>query len=333
MIDALIRIGILAAIFASVFAVVQISLNVLWTRRSHTHEVNQRLRMLRKGMSHEQVIIELRKNDVQLNTNLPIYLARPFLAFERAVRGSGAAINPVAMLVLLAGVFVAILSLVLIVAALAGIAMSTGTVVMAGGFALCVSFLLPIMVLSTLAQRRRKRMSEQFPIALDIFVRALRAGHPVASAIDLLTREMEDPIGSEFGLVTDEISYGAELTSSLAAMAERWDSDDMRMFVVSLSVQNETGGNLAEILQNLANVIRARASLYMKVRALSSEGRMTGWMLTLLPIATFVGLFTVNPQFYLAVAQDSMFITGAIVLALMYLCGFLIIRKLVDIKV
>ena len=116
-------------------------------------------------------------------------------------------------------------------------------------------------------------------------------------------------------------------------MAERWDLDDIRMFVVSLSVQNETGGNLAEILQNLADVIRARASLYMKVRALSSEGRMTGWMLTVLPIAAFVGLFLVNPAFYLSVAQDSMFIIGAIILAIMYTLGFIMIRKMIDIKV
>lgn len=333
MLDALLRIGILVAIFASVFVVVQISLNFLWTRRSHTYEVNQRLRLLRKGMSREQVMIELRKNDVQLNPNLPILLARIMLSFERSVRGSGVAIPPTTLIFLLAAAFVAIAAIVLVVGALAGFTLNVGTVVMAGAFAGSVSFLLPVMILSTLAQRRRRKMGEQFPVALDIFVRALRAGHPVASAIDLLTREMEDPIGSEFGLVSDEISYGAELTESLAAMAERWDSDDIRMFVVSLSVQNETGGNLAEILQNLADVIRARASLYLKVRALSSEGRMTGWMLTILPIATFVGMFLVNPGFYLSVAQDSMFIIGGIVLAAMYLCGYLIIRKLVDIKV
>ena len=176
-------------------------------------------------------------------------------------------------------------------------------------------------------------MEQQFPVSLDIFVRALRAGHPIASAIDLLTREMEDPIGSEYGLVADEVAYGAELTEALGSMAERWDLEDIRMFVVSLSVQNETGGNLAEILQNLSEVIRARASLYMKVRALSSEGRMTGWMLTILPVATFVGMFLVNPGFYLSVAQDSMFIVGAFMLLVMYLSGFIMIRKMIAIKV
>jgi tight adherence protein B len=116
-------------------------------------------------------------------------------------------------------------------------------------------------------------------------------------------------------------------------MAERWDSEDIRMFVVSLSVQTETGGNLAEILQNLADVIRARASMYMKVRALSSEGRMTGWMLTALPILTFVGLFLVNPGFYLAVARDPMFMFGFPALIVWYLIGFISIRRMVDLKV
>jgi tight adherence protein B len=144
---------------------------------------------------------------------------------------------------------------------------------------------------------------------------------------------MEDPLGSEFGLVSDEVSYGAELTDALDAMADRWDLEDIRMFVVSLSVQIETGGNLAEILENLGDVIRARASLYLKVRALSSEGRMTGWILSVLPIITFIGMFMVNPKFYLDVAQDSIFIVGLPSLIGLYLLGVFWIRKLVDIKV
>jgi tight adherence protein B len=333
MLDALIRIALLAAIFGSVFVAVQLTLNVLWSRRTYLREVNQRLRMLRSGLSREEVMIELRKTDVRLNENLPYPIAKAFMSFERAVRGSAIAITPAKLLLMMLVGFAAVVSLVLIGAIAFGITIGSGTIVMAVMFGGCLTIALPLMVLSTLAQRRRRKMTEQFPVALDIFVRALKAGHPVAGAIDLLTKEMEDPIGSEFGLVNDEISYGAELTESLSAMAERWDSDDMRMFVVSISVQNETGGNLAEILQNLADVIRARASLYMKVRALSSEGRMTGWMLTILPVATFVGLFLVNPEFYLSVAGDGMFIIGAIVLGFMYFCGLIMIRKMVDIKV
>ena len=149
----------------------------------------------------------------------------------------------------------------------------------------------------------------------------------------MLTQEMDDPLGSAFGLVCDEVAYGAELTDALNDMAERWNLDDIRMFVVSISVQNETGGNLAEILDNLSKVIRERASLYLKVRALSSEGRMTGWLLTALPIIMFVSLFSINPPFYLDVAGDPIFYIGFPVMLAWYVVGVVAIRKMVNIKV
>jgi len=105
------------------------------------------------------------------------------------------------------------------------------------------------------------------------------------------------------------------------------------MFVVSLSVQSETGGNLAEILENLSQVIRERQSMYLKVRALSSEGRMTAIMLTILPLFTFVLLFTLNPTFFLDVAGDPWFVPGFTALIVLYLIGFFTIRRLVDLKV
>jgi tight adherence protein B len=178
-----------------------------------------------------------------------------------------------------------------------------------------------------------KKMQEQFPVALDVFVRGLRAGHPVAAALDLLTVEMPDPIGSQFGLVVDEVTYGADLRDALFDLAERWDLDDMRMFVVSLSVQNETGGNLAEILENLSRVVRERHSMLLKVRALSSEGRMTAVMLTVLPVLAFSALFLLNPNFYLEVADDPLFPPGFLGLILLYVVGFVTIRRMVDLKV
>ena len=144
---------------------------------------------------------------------------------------------------------------------------------------------------------------------------------------------MSDPIGSQFGLVVDEVTYGAELRDALQNMAERWDLDDMRMFVVSLSVQNETGGNLAEILENLSQVIRERQSMMLKVRALSSEGRMTAIILTGLPVFAFTMLFLMSPRFYLDVADDPMFIPGFGFLIALYCIGFITIRKMIDLKV
>ena len=116
-------------------------------------------------------------------------------------------------------------------------------------------------------------------------------------------------------------------------MAERWDLDDMKMFVVSLSVQSQTGGNLAEILDNISKVIRDRHQMYLKVRALSSEGRMTATMLTVLPIFAFCSIFLLTPQYYIDNAEDSIFIYGFITLIVMYVIGVYIIRRLIDLKV
>jgi tight adherence protein B len=214
-----------------------------------------------------------------------------------------------------------------------GVGMSFGRLFISGTFALVLGAVLPVMALNFRAARQKKKMQEQFPVALDVFVRGLRAGHPIAAALDLLTVEMPDPIGSQFGIVVDEVTYGAELRDALQSMAERWDLDDMRMFVVSLSVQNETGGNLAEILENLSKVIRERQSMMMKVRALSSEGRMTALMLTGLPIFTLVMLFLFNPRFFLDVANDPMFLPGFAFLIVLYLVGLFTIPRMVDLKV
>ena len=214
-----------------------------------------------------------------------------------------------------------------------GIGISFGRIVISLTFAIALGAVIPIVALNFKASRTRKKMEEQFPVALDVFVRGLRAGHPIAAALELLTVEMPDPIGSQFGLAVDEVTYGAELRDALQDMAERWDSDDMRMFVVSLSIQNETGGNLAEILENLSRVVRERHAMYLKVRALSSEGRMTGWMLSVLPIFSFLLLFSMSPRFFLDVANDPWFVPGFVLLGINYTIGVLIIRKMIDLKV
>ena len=289
--------------------------------------------MIESGADRDHLIEQLLKNSPKKQNHLPPVIRGLVEGFQRAVFASAVpySTSTLGMLMLIAGLLV--FTLVMLGAAGLGASLGFGTIWLALLIAVAIAFVLPFMVLQRIAASRRKKVEKQFPVALDIFVRALRSGHPVASAIELLTKEMEDPIGTEFGIVADEITYGADLVSALHAMAERWDLEDMRMFVVSLAVQSETGGNLAEILENLAEVIRARASMFMKVRALSSEGRMTGWMLSVLPVFTFVTTFLAAPQFYLNVAGDPIFIFVSITLLTLYVIGLLIIRKLVDIKV
>ena len=333
MIEAILRIAILLAIFASVFIIANLVTNAAWRRRQRFSAVNKRIQLMRQGNSREDVIEHLRRHEPKTFGQLPGPLSRLMIGIQRDVLMADLTLSASQFAVLMLLGFALVFALVMILAAAWGFSLLSGVILLALMFAGALTVVLPLMILRLMAKRKRTKVEEQFPISLDIFVRALRSGHPIASAIDLLTREMEDPIGSEYGLVADEVEYGADLRDALAMMAERWDLDDIRMFVVSLSVQSETGGNLAEILSNLSTVIRERASLYRKVRALSSEGRMTGWMLSVLPVLTFVGLFLVNPEFYLAVATDVAFIIGCIVLFVLYVIGVLMIRHIVNLEV
>jgi tight adherence protein B len=329
----LVRLAILIAIFASVFLMSQLMMNSIVNLRGDRKAVNRRLTMLRSGLDRDAVNQSLLKNAPPILRPDAGFVERVHVRFTRMVMMSGVHFETRQLLVSMAIGACVLTGLILLLAVGAQFRLTVGVVQLVLVIAMAIAVGLPVIVISRLAQRRFKRMEEQFPIAVDIFTRSLRAGHPIASAIFLITEEMEDPIGSEFGLVSDEVAYGADLTDALAAMAERWDLEDMRMFVVSVSVQSETGGNLAEILANLSTVIRARASMYMKVRALSSEGRMSGWMLTVLPVLTLISMFVVNPGFYLDVAQDSIFLIGFPGLLLLYAVGVMLIRRMVDLKV
>ena len=329
----IVRLIILILIFVSVFVIAEYGISA-WRRRSTgTSAVNKRLRMIEGGMDRDNVTSKLRKSQPMKFASGIGILSKMLQSIQQSVIASGVAMPAQQIMLAMAFGSALIAVLIIIGAAFTGYALNFGVFQMAVALGLSIGLGLPLMILSRMASKRTKKMQEQFPVALDIFIRGLRSGHPVASALDLLTKEMEDPIGSEFGLVMDEVAYGADLRDALQSMADRWGLEDIQMFVVSLSVQHETGGNLAEILANLASVIRERASMYMKVRALSSEGRMTGVMLTTLPILTFAGLFLINPAFYLDVAQDPIFVPGFVGLVVLYFIGFFTIRRMVDLKV
>jgi tight adherence protein B len=331
--DAWLKALILGCTFGAVLLLVEVLVGWMANSRSEGKAINLRLRMIAEGRDREQTMSLLRRRDSALPTGLPPLLKHFGQKFERMLVAAQVTIPTGRLMLMILIAPIAIFFAILLVMALLGIPVALGRIVMIGTFAIVVGAFLPLMFLQFKANRTRKKMQDQFPTALDVFVRGLRAGHPIAAALDLLTVEMPDPIGSQFGVVVDEVTYGAELRDALQAMADRWDLDDMRMFVVSLSVQSETGGNLAEILDNLSTVIRERHSMYLKVRALSSEGRMTAIMLTVLPVFAFAMLFLMNPSFYLDVADDPAFMPSFLGLILMYVIGFITIRKMVDLKV
>jgi tight adherence protein B len=179
-----------------------------------------------------------------------------------------------------------------------------GNILEAFLLSLFCGLVLPFLVLRFLRNRRQKQFGAQFPDSLDMITRSLRAGHPVPIAISMVAREMRDPIGSEFGTVADEITYGADLETALRNLYFRVGQDDLPLFVTAVAIQGSTGGNLGEILENLSKVIRERFKMRRKIKSLAAEGRASALILSSLPIAMFLVIQLVAPDFYAGVWNE-----------------------------
>jgi tight adherence protein B len=181
---------------------------------------------------------------------------------------------------------------------------------------LVAAALLPVMALRFLRKRRVKMFGMQLPEALELITRSLKAGHPVPVAIAMVAREMADPIGSEFGMVSDEVTYGSDLVSALNSLFERVGQEDLPLFVTAVSIQSSSGGNLREILDGLSAVIRERGKLRRKVRAISTEGRMSAYILTAVPVLFMIGVNVIMPEYYESIIGEALtwYLLGASVM-------------------
>lgn len=212
------------------------------------------------------------------------------IALNRLYTQSGITGNPIS--------FAAVFVLAGLVLALIAIILLDFSVTVASFVFLFVAFALPLLVLRRARNKRIAKFASQLPDALDMIVRSLRAGHPTTVAIGLVAREMPDPLGTEFGIVSDEISFGLSLEQAVRKLSERVGFEGLHLLSVSLSIQAKTGGNLTEILSNLASVLRERRKLRLKIRALSAEGRMSAWIISLFPVLMFLILLGIAPSYY-----------------------------------
>lgn len=156
----------------------------------------------------------------------------------------------------------------------------------------------PVFVLRAMRKSRQRKFEEQLPDALDTLVRGLRAGHSIPVAITTVGNQMPEPLGSEFALVGAELTYGLDVETALGNLRSRVGQSDLTLFVLAVTIQSKMGGNLAEILSNLATVIRERFKLRRKAKALSAEGRYSAIFLTLMPIVLFGILWIIAPNYY-----------------------------------
>ena len=193
-----------------------------------------------------------------------------------------------------------------------------------------------LFFLKRLAKKRMQLFSEQLPDSLDIMVRSLQAGHPVATAMALVTKEMRDPIGSEYGLAVDEMTYGLDMRDALENMGRRVDHpecQDFQYVLVSINIQHDTGGNLAETLAGLSHVIRQRFQMFKKIRVLSAEGRLSAKILAVLPALFVLFMVTGKPSFYNDVLDDPLFWPIVGIAVVLQLVGMFIMHKLVNFRV
>jgi len=253
---------------------------------SYRHNVNRRLKLLKDEPNRENILLQLRRERGLTSTG---DYSIGFESFNKLLLQSGLTIGVSKLLLIVAVGAVVACGMVYVV---------RNDIVQALMIGLFCGTILPYLVLRFLRGRRRKAFGAQFPDALDMIVRSLRAGHPVPIAISMVSREMKDPIGSEFGIVGDEITYGADLESALRNLYFRVGQDDLPLFVTAVGIQASTGGNLGEILENLSKVIRERFKMRRKVRALASEGRASALILSSLPILLMMVIHFVAPNFY-----------------------------------
>lgn len=188
---------------------------------------------------------------------------------------------------------------------------------------------LPLLFVLRAKRKRLQQIDRQLPDALDLMARALRAGHAFPSALSMVGDEMADPIASEFGIAFDEVNYGISMQDALMNLATRVPTTDLKYFVVAVLIQRETGGNLAELLDNIAEIIRARHRLLGTIRTLSAEGRLSAWILCLLPFALAFVLYLVNPSFIALLWTDPAGIKIAVTAAVLMVIGIIWTREII----
>jgi tight adherence protein B len=301
-------------------------LYLLWNahKSPEAKKIEQRLRVLAAGTAAngETTVLKQRLLN-EAETLQKLLLAVPRLRqLDRMVEQSGLQLTISRLLLITLAIAIGsyLLALVMLPAALAAL------------LAL-VAASVPILYVRRRRTQRMRKLERQLPDALDLIGRALRAGHAFATGLKMAGDELAEPLGGEFRLTHEEINFGVSLPQALMNMAARTTSTDLRYFVVAVLTQRETGGNLTEVLGNLATLMRERFKLLEKVRVLASEGKLSAWILCLLPFVVAGAISVINPAFMRVLWTDSMGLKMVGTALGMMLLGALWMRRIIRIHV
>lgn len=310
-------------IFVAVLVLVEgLYLTVFGKSISLNSRVNRRLEMLEKGKGREQVLEQLRKEMSQhmKSQKIPVYALLAAKAQKANI-----AFSPVQLILVMA---------VLAGVAFAGLTFATeASPVVRAAVAIAMGVGGVYVWIDNKAKKRMGLIEEQLPDAVELMVRSLRVGHPFSSAINIVAKEVPDPLGSEMGVIADESAYGRDVGESLKAMAERMDMQDLRFLAVAVTIQQQSGGNLAEILDGLAKVIRSRFKLFRRVKAITAEAKWSGMFLSVFPLVALVAIVVIKPDYYDDVKETAYFIPACLIVAGFLVANIFVMRALVNIKV
>lgn len=289
---------------------------------SLNNRVNRRLEMLEKGGNREEVLEKLRKemNQHMKSRSIPLYSMLADKANKAAI-----AFTPPQLIGIMGGVCVfAFLGLTIGTETSLPVRAGASVLIGVGGVFFWVSHK---------AGKRMSMLEEQLPDAVELMVRSLRVGHPFSSAVQIVAKEVQDPLASEMGVIADESAYGRDVGEALKDMAQRLDNQDLRFLAVAVTIQQQSGGNLAEILAGLAQVIRARFRLFRRVKAITAEAQWSGKFLSGFPIFALIAINLGDPDYYDPVLDHPYFIPACFVVAGFLGINLIVMKILVNIKV
>ncbi|MEJ2124397.1 MAG: type II secretion system F family protein [Alphaproteobacteria bacterium] len=292
-------------VFISVLLTVNVVYLFITSQRSNRRQMSRRLSTTQvEDQGGRDSLMQIRRGrSLTADGNY----ALPFVSLNQLILQSGVTVGVHGILFTMALLFVGgfIVSLLL-----------QGNVMLSLAIGAFLGTGMPLFMLKTIRDKRRRRFEEQLPEGIDVLVRGLKAGHAIPAAIASVGSQMPEPIGGEFSITASELTYGLDFETAMSNLRTRVGQADLSLIVLAVSIQARMGGNLAEILANLSKVLRERFKLRRKAKALSAEGRYSAVLLSILPVALFGILWLISPGYYGQVLEEPIVkpvLTGAVV--------------------
>ncbi|MEL7150463.1 MAG: type II secretion system F family protein [Pseudomonadota bacterium] len=286
------------------------------TRREEAR--SRRLQMIAKGASTEEILAILKPEETpSLASRLPLVGDLPKVLLQAGITMSS-------------GAFLTTCFAGFVLATLVFAQLGNPVIAALAAFFLCM--VLPILAVRLQRTQRINDLVRQLPDALDMMARGLKVGHPLQTSLSSVANEMPDPIGTEFGLVVDQVAFGDDLVDAFNEFADRLNQEDVHYLATAIAIQHGTGGDLARVLTTLSKVIRERLTMRRKVKAVSAEGRLSAAILSVVPVIIFVGLNVMSPSYYGDIADEPLAKPLVFAVIGLVLLNALILRRLVAVR-